>query len=98
MAFESRVFSLAKDAEHPDENQDACRIDPARAVAVIADGVATGIFSRRWAEILAAATLAGSRCEGCHLDLSAAEVDIVKDSVAKGGLADCPQCGRLLAV
>jgi hypothetical protein len=58
MPFEHRVFSLAKDAEHPDENQDACRIDPARAVAVIADGVATGIFSRRWAEILAAATLA----------------------------------------
>ena len=58
MPFESRVFSLAKDAEHPDENQDACRIDPARAVAVIADGVATGIFSRRWAEILASATLA----------------------------------------
>lgn len=48
--------------------------------------------------LIAAATLSGSRCEGCHLDLSAAEVDIVKDSVAKGGLADCPQCGRLLAV
>lgn len=59
MPFESRVFSLAKDAEHPDENQDACRVDPARAVAVIADGVATGIFSRRWAEILSDATLAG---------------------------------------
>lgn len=48
--------------------------------------------------LIAAATLAGSRCEGCHLDLSAAEVDTVKDSAAKGGLADCPQCGRLLAM
>lgn len=48
--------------------------------------------------MIAAATLSGSRCEGCHLDLSAAEVDDVKDSVAEGGLADCPQCGRLLAV
>ncbi len=48
--------------------------------------------------LIAAATLSGSRCEGCHLDLSAAEVDTVKDNVAKGGLADCPQCGRLLAV
>lgn len=48
--------------------------------------------------LIAAATLSGSRCEGCHLDLSAAEVDDVKDSVADGGLADCPQCGRLLAV
>lgn len=48
--------------------------------------------------LIAAATLAGSRCEGCHLDLSAAEVDTVKEGVAEGGLADCPQCGRLLAV
>ena len=48
--------------------------------------------------MIAAATLSGSRCEGCHLDLSPAEVDDVKDSVAEGGLADCPQCGRLLAV
>lgn len=48
--------------------------------------------------LIAAATLSGSRCDGCHLDLSAAEVDTVKNSVAAGGLADCPQCGRLLAV
>ena len=48
--------------------------------------------------LIAAATLSGSRCDGCHLDLSAAEVDTVKDLVATGGLADCPQCGRLLAV
>ncbi len=52
----------------------------------------------RQQHLIAAATLSGSRCEGCHLDLSAAEVDTVKDSVAAGGLADCPQCGRLLAV
>lgn len=48
--------------------------------------------------LIAAATLAGSRCDGCHLDLSAAEVDKVRDEAAKNGLADCPQCGRLLAV
>lgn len=48
--------------------------------------------------LIAAATLSGSRCDGCHLDLSAAEVDAVKDAVATGGLADCPQCGRLLAL
>lgn len=48
--------------------------------------------------LVAAATLSGSRCDGCHLDLSAAEVDTVRDAAAKDGLADCPQCGRLLAV
>lgn len=47
--------------------------------------------------VIAAATLSGSRCEGCHLDLSAAEVDSVRDEAAKGGgVAECPQCGRLL--
>ena len=51
----------------------------------------------RQQHLIAAATLSGSRCDGCHLDLSAAEVDTVKDQAAKGGLADCPQCGRLLA-
>lgn len=59
MPFESRVFTLAKDAEHPGENQDACRVDGAAGIAVIADGVATGIFSRRWAEILVEAVVAG---------------------------------------
>ncbi len=46
--------------------------------------------------VVAAAPLAGSRCEGCHLDLSAHEVDDVKDEVAASGVGDCPQCGRLL--
>lgn len=48
--------------------------------------------------VIAAATLAGSRCEGCHLDLSAAEVDAVKDAAEGDGIADCPQCGRLIVV
>ena len=48
--------------------------------------------------LIAAATLAGSRCDGCHLDLSAAEVDTVRDEAAKAGLTECPQCGRLLAL
>ncbi len=46
--------------------------------------------------VVAAATLAGSRCEGCHLDLSAHEVDDVKDEIASSGVGDCPQCGRIL--
>lgn len=46
--------------------------------------------------VVAATKLSGSRCEGCHLDLSAHEVDDVKDALAAGGIAECPQCGRLL--
>lgn len=48
--------------------------------------------------LVAAAPLSGSRCEGCHLDLSAHEVDDVRETAAAGGYADCPQCGRMLVV
>ena len=47
--------------------------------------------------VIAAATLSGSRCDGCHLDLSPAEVDSVRETAAKkDGVAECPQCSRLL--
>ncbi|HSJ91138.1 MAG TPA: C4-type zinc ribbon domain-containing protein [Ilumatobacter sp.] len=49
--------------------------------------------------VVAAAGLSGSRCDGCHLDLSAAELDEVRGTAAKaGGIAECPHCGRLLVV
>lgn len=48
--------------------------------------------------MVAISSLAGSRCEGCHLDLSAHEVDDVKEAAASGDVADCPQCGRMLVV
>ena len=41
------------------------------------------------------ASLDGHRCSGCHLDLSPAEVDVVK-AAANGELAECPQCARYL--
>ena len=47
---------------------------------------------------VAAAQLVGRQCQGCHLELSAAEVDTVKDEAAATGVTDCPQCGRLLVV
>lgn len=59
MQFTARVFTLAKDPEHPEEFQDACRIDPAAGVAAVADGVASAIFSGQWAELLVAAVVAG---------------------------------------
>jgi predicted nucleic acid-binding Zn-ribbon protein len=44
---------------------------------------------------VAVARLEGTRCGGCHLDLSTSELDAVK-AVGAGEFADCPQCGRLL--
>jgi hypothetical protein len=58
MRFQSRTFKLAKDPEHPGQFQDACQVDDARAVAVIADGVSSAIFSAQWANVLVDAVVA----------------------------------------
>ena len=58
MPFEARIFRLARDAEHPEEYQDAHGLDAAAGIAAIADGVTSSIFARPWAEILTAATVA----------------------------------------
>jgi predicted nucleic acid-binding Zn-ribbon protein len=44
---------------------------------------------------VAVARLVGRRCEGCHIDLSPVEVDLVK-AVPVDELAECPQCTRIL--
>lgn len=58
MSFAWRVFSLAKEPEHPEQNQDAWWVDPDRGAAAIADGVTSGIFSGQWAQILTRASVA----------------------------------------
>jgi predicted nucleic acid-binding Zn-ribbon protein len=47
---------------------------------------------------VAVARLVGKQCQGCHLELSAAEIDTVKADAAATGVTDCPDCGRLLIV
>ncbi len=42
--------------------------------------------------------LNGKQCTGCHLDLSAAEIDTARAGAAADGYTDCPQCGRILVV
>lgn len=58
MQLESRVFQLSKDVECPEQNEDALRIDAGRAMAAVADGVTSGIFSGLWARILVDAVIA----------------------------------------
>ena len=41
------------------------------------------------------AQLQHSHCSGCHMDLSPAELDLVKAAPA-GEPSECPQCGRIL--
>jgi predicted nucleic acid-binding Zn-ribbon protein len=68
------------------------------AVGDLDDGIVQHYESVRSSSGVAVAELKGHRCEGCHLDLSAAEVDTAKDESAESGYTDCPQCGRLLIV
>jgi len=74
----------------------AARHDELRAA------VDAGLLQRydqlRRQHVVAAAALNGTRCEGCHLDLSAVEIDAVRAQWRDGGPADCPHCGRLLII
>lgn len=65
----------------------------------LADAVLARYDRVRASSGVAVAKLVGHRCDGCHLDLSAAEVDDVKEeAMASDGVADCPNCGRMLAL
>ena len=49
--------------------------------------------------VAAAALEHGTRCTGCHLDLTAGELDGVRAAAAaSAGVTECPNCGRMLVV
>jgi predicted nucleic acid-binding Zn-ribbon protein len=68
------------------------------AVSALSDGIVARYMSVRGSAGVAVAELKGHRCEGCHIDLSAAEVDTAKEDAADTGFTDCPSCGRLLVI
>jgi hypothetical protein len=97
MPLEPRAFELAKDPDHPEQYEDAFRMDPQRGIAVLADGVASAIFSRQWANILVEAVLADApdplEKKGFDAWLKqrretwAQQVGSTKGGAAKGGAA-----------
>jgi uncharacterized protein len=64
----------------------------------LSDALLATYDRKRAAFGVAVAALVGKQCQGCHLELSAAEIDTVKDEAAATGVTDCPDCGRLLIV
>ena len=74
-------------------------IGPRRELAGRLDPPAVDRYERLRARNggVAVARLEGSRCSGCNLDLSTAEVSELR-SVPAGEFAECPNCGRLLVV
>jgi len=87
-------------AEVAEIDAELARLDGRRTelrVAISESLLAT--YDRKRAALgVAVAPLVGKQCQGCHLELSAAEIDTVKDEAAATGVTDCPDCGRLLIV
>jgi uncharacterized protein len=102
----SRESSLREQVDAADAGLAVAQADIAAELAALDQRRAqlrgdldTGVLSRydrlRSQLGVAVARLVGHRCEGCHLDMSPAELDAVK-RVPAGELAECPQCNRML--
>ena len=87
-------LAVAKGAGADDEAELTARYDAARA-ALTAEEVALYDAQRARHGGIGIAKLVGLKCDGCHLDMSRAEVDAFK-ALPADELVDCPQCGRVL--
>jgi predicted nucleic acid-binding Zn-ribbon protein len=77
------------------------RIEEQRAPLL--DGVDAALLSRyeklrATHQGVGVARLDGTKCTGCHLALPAAEVEAVRRQARDEGIAECPECDRLLVV
>jgi len=87
-------LAVAKGAGADEEAELTARYESARS-ALTAEEVALYDTQRARHDGIGIAKLVGLRCDGCHLDLSRAEVDAFK-ALPADELVDCPQCGRVL--
>ncbi len=87
-------LAIAKGAGADEEADLTARYDAARA-ALTGEEVALYDAQRARHDGIGIAKLVGLKCDGCHLDLSRAEVDAFK-ALPADELVDCPQCGRVL--
>lgn len=87
-------LEVAKGAGAGDEAELTARYEAARAVLNL-DEIALYDLQRARHGGIGIAKLVGTRCDGCHLDVSRAEIDAIK-ALPAGELGECPQCGRVL--
>jgi predicted nucleic acid-binding Zn-ribbon protein len=90
----SAQLATAKGAGHDEELELTSRYDAARAVLTSEEAALYDAQRARHGGI-GIAKLIGLKCDGCHLDMSRAEVDNFKRLPADE-IVDCPQCGRVL--
>lgn len=102
---EEPTLRAALDAAEADAVAEEQRIDAELAaigarLAGLRAAVDAALLARydqvRKHQMVVVAELQAHRCSGCHLDLSAGEIDVIKEAWAAGDIADCPQCNRLL--
>lgn len=87
-------LAVAKGSGADEEAELSAKYDAARAVLSSEEVVLYDTQRARHGGI-GIAKLVGVKCDGCHLDLSRAEVDAFK-ALPPDELVDCPQCGRVL--
>jgi uncharacterized protein len=87
-------LAVAKGSGADEEAELTAKYDAARAV-LSSEEVALYDAQRVRHGGIGIAKLVGLKCDGCHLDLSRAEVDAIK-ALPPDELVDCPQCGRVL--
>jgi uncharacterized protein len=87
-------LAVAKGTGADEETELTAKYDAARAV-LTSEEVALYDTQRARHDGIGIAKLVGLKCDGCHLDLSRAEVDNFK-SLPPDELVDCPNCGRVL--
>jgi len=87
-------LAVAKGSGADEESELTARYDAARTAL---SNEERDLYDRQRARHggIGIAKLVGLRCDGCHLDLSRAEVDAFK-ALPPDELVDCPQCGRVL--
>ncbi len=90
----SAQLAMAKGTGADEEAELTAKYDAARAALTAAEAALYDVQRARHGGI-GIAKLVGLKCDGCHLDMSRAEVDAFK-SLPADELVDCPQCGRVL--
>lgn len=96
----ARLAGEARAAEAAEIEQALTELSARRDAqrADIPDTLLSTYDRKRAALGVAVAPLVGKQCQGCHLELSPAEIDQVRADAADSGVTDCPECGRLLIV
>jgi predicted nucleic acid-binding Zn-ribbon protein len=90
------VSQLAENEQQIDSEIAAVSARRAEAVAAVPEGL-LATYERLRARLggVGVARLVGNRCDGCHLSLSAAELDRVRH-LPEGEVYACEQCSRIL--